>query len=349
MAAARGITVGLPQAGGGAGGGVVDSAALNELSSQILGEEGLLAQSARKLLESLGLEGVQLLPEGTPVEDEDAILAARTFDAVSAELGTGWVEQVKPVFAPEKAVLLDDRWASAREDLARLWLDPTSTASERIEFWGAGKAVAEQANWWRQRATAASRDDLAATYARIADEAVGQSPEGAARAASATRFADDVALVTGVTPTSIAGAVVADLLAGGATVIATSSRVDASRLAFAKRLYRENAAPGARLWLVPANLSSYRDVDALIDWVGSEQTRVVGPKTTVLKPALVPTLFLPFAAPSVMGSLADAGEKTEAQTRLLLWSVERSIAKLAALAAASSNDTKVHVILPGRI
>ena len=60
-------------------------------------------------------------------------------------------------------------------------------------------------------------------------------------------------------------AVAGRLLAGGATVVATSSRLTHERLEFATTLYREHAAAGAKLWMVPANLSSYRDVDALAD------------------------------------------------------------------------------------
>ena len=74
---------------------------------------------------------------------------------------------------------------------------------------------------------------------------------------------------------------------------------------------------------VPANLSSYRDIDALVDWIGSEQKESVGNEVKIIKPALTPTLAFPFAAPSVSGSLADAGPAAENQTRLLLWSVER--------------------------
>ena len=53
--------------------------------------------------------------------------------------------------------LFDDRWASAREDLARLWLMDEgeidadwARLSERFE--GAGHIVATQANWWQGKA-----------------------------------------------------------------------------------------------------------------------------------------------------------------------------------------------------
>ncbi len=333
VAAGRSIAVALPQASGAGGGEVVDSAALGELREHLLGESGIMAGAAHRLLEALGLEGSALLAEGNDEEDSDVALGSEALETIAAELGTGWVDQVRPSFDPDRAVLLDDRWASAREDLARL--ATTGDLPETASFIGAGQAVADQANWWVDRV-----DDelLRGRLQQIATDAVSEA---------VLPYVGEVALVTGMTPASITGGVVAGLLAGGATVIATASRVDARRLQFAKKLYRENAAPGAKLWLVPANLSSYRDVDALIDWIGTEQTKVVGPVTTVLKPAQVPALFFPFAAPRVLGSLAESGKDFEAQSRLLLWSVERSIAGLAKLAGNSSGAPRVHVVLPG--
>ncbi|NLF92023.1 MAG: type I polyketide synthase, partial [Corynebacterium marinum] len=159
-------------------------------------------------------------------------------------------------------------------------------------------------------------------------------------------YAGDIALVTGAAPGSIATALVERLLEGGATVIMTASRVSQARKEFARRLYAAHASADAALWLVPANLSSYRDIDALVDWIGSEQKESVGNEVKIIKPALTPTLAFPFAAPSVSGSLADAGPAAENQTRLLLWSVERTIARLSEL-AQKSVDTRTHVVLPG--
>lgn len=328
----HGISVTLPQAGGGAGGGVVDSAALDAFAEKVTGVDGVLASTARHILTQLGHSPV------VPVADSDDE-AARVVEAVAAELGSKWVDMVAPAFDARKAVLIDDRWASAREDLARLWVDGALSGSPL--FAGAGQAVADQAAWWAKRAEKEGRQDLVELYRSIQEQALtSTNPD-------TTRYANDVAVVTGMTPTSIGGAVVARLLAGGATVIATSSRVDARRLGFAKRLYREHAAPGARLWLVPANLSSYRDVDALADWVGSPYSTSVGGSAVEVKPALTPTLFFPFAAPQVSGTMADSGAQTENQMRLLLWSVERSIVALAAIGADTDVDHRLHVVLPG--
>ena len=213
--------------------------------------------------------------------------------AVEAELGSDWPKQVEPRFDERKAILFDDRWASAREDLSRAYYDNDASALDG-SFIGLGKAVADEAAWYAGKTADA---ELAAAFKRVAGEALEQTDESA----EASRFAGDIAVVTGVAPNSIAAQVVNGLLAGGATVVATSHSFRQSVKAWAKQTYREHAAGDAKLWLVPANLSSYRDVDALVAWVGNVQKKTSGATTTILKPAYEPSLFFPFAAPPVSG------------------------------------------------
>lgn len=314
VASRRGVAVSLPSAGGAAG-GVVDSAALGEFAEQVTGHDGVLAQAARTILTQLGLDK----PATVSVEDtaeEDL------YELVSKELGSDWPRQVAPSFDEEKVVLLDDRWASAREDLSRVALG--ELAATDIDVTGADEAVAAQAEFF-------GLDDLAAQ----------------ARDQSSLDYADDVAVVTGGSPNSIAAAVVEKLLAGGATVIATTSNLGHDRLEFYKDLYARSARGTAALWIVAANLSSYSDIDAIINWVGSEQTTTVNGASKLVKPALVPTLLFPFAAPRVSGSMADAGPQAESQMRLLLWSVERLIAGLAPLGSSINVGHRLHVVIPG--
>lgn len=314
VASRRGVAVSLPSAGGAAG-GVVDSAALGEFAEQVTEHDGVLAQAARTILTQLGLDK----PATVSVEDtaeEDL------YELVSKELGSDWPRQVAPSFDEEKVVLLDDRWASAREDLSRVALG--ELAATDIDVTGAGEAVAAQAEFF-------GLDDLAAQ----------------ARDQSSLDYADDVAVVTGGSPNSIAAAVVEKLLAGGATVIATTSNLGHDRLEFYKDLYARSARGTAALWIVAANLSSYSDIDAIINWVGSEQTTTVNGASKLVKPALVPTLLFPFAAPRVSGSMADAGPQAESQMRLLLWSVERLIAGLAPLGSSINVGHRLHVVIPG--
>lgn len=146
VAARRGVSVALPSAGGGGAGSVVDSAALDAFAETVTGPGGVLASAARLVLGQLGLD--------TPVTAPSATADSELIDLVTAELGSDWPRLVAPVFDARKAVLLDDRWASAREDLVRLWLAEEdeieadwARLSERFE--GTGHVVATQADWWR--------------------------------------------------------------------------------------------------------------------------------------------------------------------------------------------------------
>lgn len=333
VGARKGIAVSLPSAGGGAG-GVVDSAALNEFAEKVTGRDGVLASTARMILGQLGLDNPVSAPDATDTE---------LIDLVTAELGSDWPRLVAPAFDGRKAVLFDDRWASAREDLARLWLTDEGDIdadwerlSERFE--GAGHIVATQANWWQGRALAAGRNVHAALYGRAAAGA--ENPDNG-------RYTQEIAVVTGASKGSIAASVIGQLLNGGATVIATTSKLNDDRLAFYRTLYRDNARFGAQLWVVPANMASYSDIDALVEWVGNEQIESVGPQAIHLKDALTPTLLFPFAAPRVAGDLSEAGSRSEMEMKVLLWAVQRLIGGLSHIGAERDIAARLHVVLPG--
>ncbi len=335
IAARRGTAVSLPSAGGGGGGGVVDSAALGEFAEQVTGRDGVLASAARMVLGQLGLDN----PVTTPPVATDAEL----IDLVTGELGSDWPRLVAPAFDAKKAVLLDDRWASAREDLVKLWLADEGDIdadwvrlSERFE--GAGHVVATQANWWQGKALAAGRVIHASLFGRIAAGA--EDPDEGV-------YCDETAVVTGASKGSIAASVVAQLLNGGATVVATTSKLDDDRLAFYKSLYRDHARYGAALWVVPANMASYADIDALATWVGSEQSESLGPQSVHIKDAQTPTLLFPFAAPRVSGDLSEAGSRSEMEMKVLLWAVERLIGGLSSIGAERDIASRLHVVLPG--
>ena len=309
----EGISIAMPSAGGAAGGGVVDSAALDAYTAEMT---DTLAETARTLLSKLGVAAPAT--EFSEV-DENAALA----ELVSRELGSDWAKQVAPSFDADKAVLIDDRWASAREDLARVAAGELNAAD--VDVLGAGEAVARLAE-----------------HFGLPDHA-----QDAREDAASLTMSNDVAVVTGGSPNSIAAAVIGELLNEGATVVATTSRLNHDRVEFYKELYRTHAAGSAALWVVPANLSSFKDLDALVEWIANEQTATVGGKSKLVKPALVPTLLFPFAAPRVQGTLADAGAQAESQMRLLLWSVEKLIAGLSQLGADTHVGQRLHVVLPG--
>ncbi|AIH85596.1 hypothetical protein IU15_11150, partial [Mycobacterium tuberculosis] len=137
------------------------------------------------------------------------------------------------------------------------------------------------------------------------------------------------------------------LLDGGATVIATTSKLDEERLAFYRTLYRDHARYGAALWLVAANMASYSDVDALVEWIGTEQTESLGPQSIHIKDAQTPTLLFPFAAPRVVGDLSEAGSRAEMEMKVLLWAVQRLIGGLSTIGAERDIASRLHVVLPG--
>ena len=205
------------------------------------------------------------------------------------------------MFDGRKAVLFDDRWASAREDLVKLWLMDEGDIdadwprlSERFE--GAGTSSAPRptggrARHWPPDATCTRRC----------------SAVPPAREPGKGRYSDEIAVVTGASKGSIAASVVAGLLDGGATVIATTSKLDDDRLAFYRNLYRDNARASARRcgWCPP----TWRPTPTSTRWwLGSVTSRPkAGAKSIHLKDAQTPTLLFPFAAPRVAGDLSDAG------------------------------------------
>ncbi|OBH05491.1 3-oxoacyl-ACP synthase [Mycobacterium sp. E2699] len=335
VAARRGVSVALPSAGGAGGGATIDAAALSEFTDQITGRDGVLASAARLVLGQLGLDD--------PVSVSPAATDAELIDLVTAELGADWPRLVAPVFDSKKAVVFDDRWASAREDLVRLWLADEGDIdadwvrlSERFE--GAGHVVATQATWWQGKSLAAGRQIHASLYGRIAAGAENPNPGP---------YSGETAVVTGASKGSIAASVVARLLDGGATVIATTSKLDDERLAFYRGLYRDHARYGAALWVVAANMASYSDIDALVEWVGTEQTESLGPQSIHIKDAQTPTLLFPFAAPRVVGDMSEAGSRSEMEMKVLLWAVQRLIGGLSKIGAERDIASRLHVVLPG--
>ncbi len=322
VASRHGVSVDLPSAGGGES--TVDAAALAEITGEITGTDGVLASTARHLLQRLGLDE---RPAAVEVDAADAEVLAR----VEAELGSDWVSQTAPAFDERRALLIDDRWASAREDVARL----ARGIEVEAEFTAAGEAVAGQARWWADRTDDPS---LRERLSHVAELAMSDEP-GA--------HAGEVAVVTGAGRGSIAASVVGRLLGGGATVVATTSALDDPKMRFFRDLYRTHARAGAALWVVPANMASFTDVDDFAAWITSAQTRTVGTTTTVVKPAMTPTVLFPFAAGRVTGDLTDAGSRAEVDTRILLWSVERLIGRLAAHGRDHDIAATLHVVLPG--
>ena len=294
----------------------VDPVALTEYAQRL---ETALEDSARSLLDALG----------RGARDDAAASMKNTTDTdnraglIEAELGPDWERRVAPAFDATKAVLFDDYWAYAREDLVQA--AAAGVEEPRLDVLGAGAEVERMAAYLGYRRQAAD--------AAVPGEFLLHSGQ--------------VAVVTGGSPGSIGAEIISELLVEGATVIATTSQLTPQRVEFFKDLYRKRGVGTAALWVVPTNLNSFADIDAFVEWIGAEETATVNGETVVRKPAFIPDLLFPFAAPPVSGTVADAGPAAEAQMRLLLWSVERLIAGLSAVGADTHLGHRLHVVLPG--
>ena len=116
----------------------------------------------------------------------------------------------------------------------------------------------------------------------------------------------EIALVTGASPGSIAAELVRRLLRGGARVVVTTSTDTPARRRFYRDLYRTSAGPDAELHVVPANLASFGDIDALVEWLRVPGGGRQGRDDLRMDP-LTPTLLAPFAALPTTGDASEAG------------------------------------------
>ena len=333
VATNQGVSVSMPVAE--QAGGTVDVAALAELTDAISGPDGMLASTAKHLLAKIAQHN-ETQPDGQGQvfeDDESDDIQAGLTKLVEAELGTDWARKVAPRFDEKRAVLFDDRWASVREDFARAWHG--DEAARNRNFAKLDAAATQQAKWWLNQARSKQRAGLVSFYGRVLSDQTEPA------------FADDTAIITGAAPGSIAGAVAAALLEGGATVVATTSSLDSAKTDYFRQLYRDHASGGAKLWVLPANLASFSDIDDLVSWVGAPVVATAAGQQTEIRPALAPTLVFPFAAPGVSGTAADAGSRAEVEFRVLVWGVERLITGLAAIGADHRLGQRVHVVLPG--
>ena len=351
-------------------GGAVDAAAVIELREHV---EGILVDQASEVLTRLGR---------LPMADADRAdhrEALATLALLEAEHGPASL--VAPRFDARRHVLLASGTAWARADVDHL-VHASLRAEAGADPWDqealdalvdqvavhreADHRIVETLSYHRTRAAAAGRT---ATVALI-DRALTADPTGvpvpdvdtladalattdaaevltAAEALSARpgQFAGQVALVTGASPGSIAWSALAHLLRGGATVVVVTTSDTPERIDAYRDLERRWAAPGAELHIVRANLASFGDIDAVLDWLTTPTTEEVGPVTREVKPALWPTLVLPFAAAPAGGELPDTREEAQLTLRLLLLGVQRLVGGLAERSAAAHRPPFT-VVLP---
>ncbi len=366
-AAEAGVAV-APVSAASTGGGTVDAAAVNELREHV---EGILVDQASEVLARLGR-----VPVSDPLDaDYREVLA--TLALLESEHGPAAL--VAPMFDPRRHVLLESASTWARADVDHLVQSALAAETGQREVGpldglidqiaahrSADPRITATLEYHRARLAGSGRPhtvallDRALTAAPVgvpvpelqklrgalatgdparvlaAAEALGQAPAD---------FSGEVALVTGASPNSIAWSSVAHLLRGGATVVLVTTSDTPERVAAYRDLERRYAGPGAQLHIVRANLASFADIDALIEWMVTPTFEDLGPVTREVKPALWPTLVLPFAAAPAMGELPDTGRDSQLTLRLLLLGVQRLVGGLAERASAARRD-RFSVILP---
>ncbi len=334
------------------GGSTVDAAAVDELRGEIA---DAVVGATESLAAALGRRLPEASPELRPADPDLARLAA-----LDQALGAGRAEAIAPRFDPRRHVAFTSSWASSRWDLIRLYHDAAAerlseeeirTEARRLSRHAGDPAFDATVEWFCARAArSATSTSLASSSPTSSGGATGLSAFVAELRAGARPSAPpshqgeaepDLALVTGASPGSIAASVVGVLLAEGARVVVATSTEAPERRRFYRNLYRRHAAPGAELHVLPANLASFDDIDAVVAWL-------VAPTTAVDRhrpdPFAVTAVF-PFAAVPTIGLLPDAGSDAEVAIRLQLLGIERLIGRLAQQAERSGHRG-FRVVLP---
>lgn len=222
-------------------------------------------------------------------------------------------------FDAERLVSFTAAEAWARADLFRAF-----HALERGEAVDFAPMIRAASPAWRAACVALITHASAETAHRL--QAAHDAAERAMTAPLA--YADETAIITGAGPDSIAEAIAARLLEGGARLIVSTSRMTPARVARFKALYRAHAARGAELHVVPLDQGDLNAIDAFVDWVGAQWR---------------PTLCVPFGAMPAEGDPTTCDARTIRSLHVNLIGVERLVARLGQQAMGGA---PVHVLLP---
>jgi fatty acid synthase len=323
-------------------------------------EQALLA-SAQALVAGLGHDaGDGSAPAAAPDPAHERLAL------LDAELGPARAREIAPRFNHRRHVRFASAWASARWDLVGAYHDGLrgridEAALRRIAAHGADPVLAQTARFLAGRCDGDLADALGAVAcgratpelppglrptvevgaggtisagavddpARPHDLLPGVPPELRGALTAQPDLRGETALVTGASPGSIAAELVRRLLRGGATVVVATSTDTPARRRWYRELYRLWAGPGAVLHVLPANLASFADVDALAGWLARPASSARGRPDLGLDP-LHPTLVAPFAAIATAGDLGAAGADSELALRLQLLGVQRLVGAVAA-------------------
>ena len=100
--------------------------------------------------------------------------------------------------------------------------------------------------------------------------------------------------------------------------------------------------------MVPANLASFADVDALVEWITSPWCEEAGGQRTELQPGPHADAAVPVRGRRrCRATPPTPARRAEVEIRILLWSVERLVTGLAAQGADHDIGRRLHVVLPG--
>ena len=374
--AALGVSLGLAlgRRVSAAKGVAVDAEALRALEARLVGRDGVLTGLSADLVERLRKLSADEAPKAPELD-----LSAVRLASLRAELGAEWEEATRPAFDAKKLVVFASTWANAQRDVARLALLPESTSEaavalevSRLSAHADDPRISDTARFYADRAQTAGKPKIAraletlanrpaVTALNVPDLAPRQTLEddGTLRLFEVERngvpstgrpplsLKSRSILVTGASPGSIAIEAVRHLLRGGARVFLTTSTYTPERLAFYRRLHQDAASPGAELHVVPFNQAALRDVDALVDWLGSEITESAGATVRIVKRPDHIDAVLPFAALKDSGTLDTLGARSDVALRAMLTAVERLVACFAKAALAQGVGSRpTHFVLP---
>ncbi len=316
-------------------GATADAAELAELAARVGTAFEHAAEAAATVLAAAGAPVVLETLEDTGATDRERL---RLLDL---EHGSDRAEAVAPSFDKGRIRCLDSSLAWARADLDHLYhggvaasLDP-DLLEERVTrlrcFIGTDDRFDATVEWYRQLAQRSDRTDVVAMLDSVAE---GPNPE---QRRARNRLGDRTVLISGASPGSIGEATAAHLLAAGATVVMVSHSAGRARRLAVRELMRRHGGPGARLFLVRANLASFTDIDRLVDWLdqpaGEDHPGI-------------PDVVLPFAAAPVAGDVPDTGPRSEVELRVLLLGVERLVGRIAEASGSAIGSRRLTAVLP---
>ena len=151
VASDKGVAVAMPSAGGAAGGAVVDSAALDAFAAKVTGADGVLASTAKFVLNQLGVTA----PVAEDGVDENATVVAAVESRAWLRLAEAGRTALRRSARPSCSTTVGHPLVRT---CARAYYDGNASALSG-SFVGLGKAVAAEAMWYADKVDDAELED----------------------------------------------------------------------------------------------------------------------------------------------------------------------------------------------